>query len=74
MGNGDEVRKMIDLSVNAYVNGKADEANEICKMDDKVDILYESIFSDMLKTLKEEKIESNLGAEILFIAKYIERI
>lgn len=69
-----EVRKMIGLSVNAYINGKADEANKICKMDDKVDILYENVFSDMLKTLKEGEIESNLGTEILFIAKYIERI
>lgn len=70
----DEVIKMINLAVNAYVSGKSYEANKICKMDDKVDILYENIFSDMLKSLKKDEIECNLGTEILFIAKYIERI
>ena len=70
----EKVRKMIDLSINAYIKRDYKEAYEICKMDDEVDELYRSIFKEMIKLIKDENIESDAVAQLLFVAKYLERI
>lgn len=70
----EKVRKMIDMSVNAYVNRNVDEAYEICKIDDEVDVLYRNIFGGMMEIIKENKAESDSVAQLLFVAKYLERI
>ncbi len=70
----EKVRKMINMAVNAYVNRNIDEAYEICKMDDTVDELYRRIFGGMMKIIKDEEVKSDAVAQLLFIAKYLERI
>ena len=70
----EEVRKMINLSVNAYIRRDYEAAYEICKMDDAIDELYNNIFNAMLKLMRRENIQCDVVAQLLFIAKYLERI
>lgn len=70
----DILRKMIKKSLKAFVEGDLDEAYEICKMDDKVDVLYRGLFSDMLRKMAKDETIINKGAQILFASKYLERV
>lgn len=70
----EQVRKMIDLSINAYIERDVDKAYEICKMDDNVDIIYRRIFSDILSIIKVDDSKKEETAQLLFVAKYLERI
>lgn len=70
----ERVRKMIDLSINAYIEIDVDKAYEICAMDDRVDELYRGIFSNILKNIKVDESKVNSSAQLLFVAKFLERI
>ena len=65
---------MIGKSIEAFMSGNVDDAYEICKMDDKVDILYRALFTDMLKKMSKDETMINRGAQILFASKYLERV
>ncbi len=65
---------MIGKSIEAFVDGNVEEAYEICKMDDKVDILYRGLFAEMLKKMAKDETMINRGAQILFASKYLERV
>ena len=70
----EKVRKMVALSIDAYIELDEESAYEICKMDDEIDSLYRNVFENLLKTFKEEDIKANSYARLLFVAKYLERI
>lgn len=70
----DIVNNMIKLSIEAYVNGDDKAAYEICHMDDRVDAIYQGMFSIVLKKMGNETEMINQGTQILFASKYLERI
>lgn len=70
----DIVNNMIKLSIEAYVNGDEKAAYEICRMDDRVDAIYQGMFSIVLKKMGNESEMINQGTQILFASKYLERI
>lgn len=70
----DILRKMINKSIEAFVKGDVEAAYEICKMDDEVDIIYRTMFGDMLKKMAKDESLVNKGAQILFTSKYLERV
>lgn len=70
----EKIRKMISLATNAYVNIDEEQAYEICKMDDEIDSLYKTIFESTLKNVKLEEVRANKNAQLLFVAKYLERV
>lgn len=70
----EKIRKMISLATNAYVNIDEEQAYEICKMDDKIDSLYKTIFESTLKNVKLDEVRANKNTQLLFVAKYLERV
>lgn len=70
----EKIRKMISLATNAYVNIDEEQAYEICKMDDEIDYLYKTIFESTLKNVKLDEVRANKNAQLLFVAKYLERV
>ena len=68
------VRKMINLSINAFIERDVEKAYEICKMDDQVDDLYRGIFKAIIKNIVKDEGSSEETAQLLFVAKYLERI
>ncbi|MCF0148388.1 MAG: phosphate signaling complex protein PhoU [Clostridium sp.] len=70
----DIVNNMIKLSIEAYINGDEKAAYEICRMDDRVDAIYQGMFNIVLKKMGNESEMINQGTQILFASKYLERI
>lgn len=70
----EKIRDMISLAINAYVNIDVEKAYEICKMDDEIDILYRTIFDSILKGITSDETKTHKCTQLLFVAKYLERI
>ncbi|HCW54156.1 MAG TPA: phosphate transport system regulatory protein PhoU [Clostridium sp.] len=69
-----KVRSMIKQSIEVYLQNDVDKAYKICEEDDKVDVLYKSLFENMIKRIHEKEDLINDGTQLLFIIKYLERI
>ena len=69
-----KVRSMIKRSIEAYLQRDVDMAYKICEEDDKVDVLYKSLFGKMIKRITEKEDLINDGTQLLFVIKYLERI
>lgn len=69
-----KVRSMIKRAVEAHLIRDVDTAYKICEEDDKVDILYKSLFGKMIKRITENPDLINDGTQLLFVIKYLERI
>lgn len=65
---------MINKAIEAFFNDDIEAAYEICKMDDQVDILYRSLFSQMFKKMAADEAMINKGTQVLFVSKYLERV
>ncbi|MCB2288216.1 phosphate signaling complex protein PhoU [Clostridium sp. CS001] len=65
---------MIRDSLDAYVAGDVTKAYEVCKRDDKVDIIYKEVFRELLKLMIEKPSTVNQATQFLFICKFLERI
>ena len=70
----DILSRMINMSIEAFVNGDIDMAYEICKLDDEVDTIYQALFKDHLKKMTKDESLVNKGTRILFVSKYLERM
>ena len=70
----DILSRMINMSIEAFVNGDIDMAYEICKLDDEVDTIYQALFKDHLKKMTKDENLVNKGTRILFVSKYLERM
>jgi phosphate transport system protein len=71
---GQIVMKMIRSALDAYVAADVDSAYETCKMDDDIDCLYKSIFTEMLTIMSNSKENINQITQLLFVCKYLERV
>lgn len=69
-----KVRSMIRESVGAYLKNDVNMAYKICEEDDKVDVLYKSLFEKMIRRIHEKEDLINDGTQLLFAIKYLERI
>lgn len=68
------VKKMIEQSLDSYVNADVEKAYEVCKMDDEVDEIYEQVFKELLVFMSSDPRLINQAAQFLFICKFLERI
>lgn len=66
--------EMVETVVRAYVNGDADLAQEVIKMDDKVDEYFNRVRKEVVDDVKNDKFTTKNSLDILMIAKYLERI
>lgn len=65
------VHKMIDLSIEAFINKDLNKAEEVEKMDDEVDDIYESYLASLIK---EKPTNLNCAVSATLILRYLERI
>ncbi|WP_294350825.1 phosphate signaling complex protein PhoU [uncultured Clostridium sp.] len=67
------VRGMIDEVVRAFIYKDVDSAIELYKKDKEVNYLYGKIFDDITAVIRE-KGTTGKTAQLLFVARYLERI
>lgn len=70
----DITQEMIKLSLDSFVNEDVELAEKTARMDEEVDKLYEAIFNDILNIIIENKKFTEQGTQLMFIARYLERI
>lgn len=65
---------MVRLALNAYVHRSTDEAATMIRLDDDVDHLYATIFSDLISLMQDRPEAAGQVGHLLFVANYIERV
>lgn len=71
---GEVVEKMIEGTLEAYVNMDVPLARQICHMDDEVDDLYEGIFDEVKEIMKVKPEVINQCCRFLIVSRLLERM
>lgn len=69
-----ETIKMVTDSIDAYVKRDIALADAVIKADDKVDALFNTVKSDLLQLIYEDRSNGEQALDLLMVAKYFERI
>lgn len=69
-----EVRTMVRLCLDSFVNGSERIARDVLSRDDLVDALKQKIFKDVLEILKKNPEDIESGLDLILIARNLERI
>jgi phosphate transport system protein len=67
-------RKMLGDALSAFVRGDAPLAREVCKRDDAVDSLHDSVFRILLTHMMEDQRVIGSGMELLLVSGNLERV
>ena len=65
---------MVKRSIDAFVNKDKKQAEEVCRSDDIVDNLFDTIKEELIEKIQENKSNGEQAIDLLMIAKYFERI
>jgi len=66
--------KMVNQSIDAYVNKDVELANQVIKHDDVIDDLFIKTKNDLINLIYDDKENGEQAMDLLMIAKYFERI
>lgn len=61
-------------SVEAFVNGNLEDAQEVIQADDIIDDLFNQVKEDLICMIKEESKNPDACVDVLMLAKYLEKI
>ena len=70
----DAVKKMVTMSIEAFVNKDISSAKEVLAFDDVVDEYFDNIKKELIEKLKNNQANGELILDLLMIDKYMERI
>jgi phosphate transport system protein len=68
------VQKMVKLSLDAFLNEDIKLAEEVAKMDQEVDDLYEKIVNEIILLISEDRTIAAQATKLMFVGRYLERI
>ncbi len=66
--------KMVTKSVDAFVKRDVALAEEVCRYDDVVDQLFDTVKNDLISLIRENVESGGQAVDLLMVAKYFERI
>ena len=66
--------KMVDLSVEAFLERDTKLTKEVFEIEDKVDSLYDEIFREVITYMMEDSKKIGIGINYMLVARYLERI
>lgn len=67
-------KQMVHDAIDSFVNGDVAKAEEVMKVDDQVDDLFNLVKEEVVSILKSSSENSDRCVDFLMIAKYFERI
>ncbi|MCX7643138.1 MAG: phosphate signaling complex protein PhoU [Armatimonadetes bacterium] len=70
----DMALNMVHNSIQAYINRDIELAIQVCRDDDKVDDLYESLFDELVGYMERDPSLVEQATYLLFVAYFLERI
>jgi len=68
------IEKMLKMALDSFIDRNIVSAAEICKLDDEVDALYKTVFSDLFSIMSKDSSTINQGTQFMMIASKLERI
>jgi len=66
--------KMVDLSVQAFLERDTRLIQEVFDTEDRVDSLYDEIFREVITYMMEDSKKIGIGINYMLVARYLERI
>ncbi|MCL7475306.1 MAG: phosphate signaling complex protein PhoU [ANME-2 cluster archaeon] len=70
----DNIRKMIDLDIDAIQNRDAGPTERLSPLDDVIDALYQTLYTELLNFMINDTTTIDDATDLLFVARYLERI
>jgi phosphate transport system protein len=67
-------QNMVRDVINAFVNGDADLAKNVCERDDQVDQLNNQIFRELLTYMLEDASTIHRAVDLILVGRHLERI
>jgi phosphate transport system protein len=67
-------KNMVKDVLDAFVNGDADLAREVCARDDQVDALNDQVFRELMTYMLAEPQTITRAVHLIIVSKYLERI
>jgi len=67
-------RQMVRDALNAFVNGDADLAKDVCQRDDQVDQLNDQIFRELLTFMMADPTTIPRAVDLILVGRHLERI
>ena len=67
-------RRMLGDALDAFIRADGALGREVCKADDQVDALHDSMFRILLTHMMENPHNIGQSAHLLFVAKNLERV
>jgi phosphate transport system protein len=67
-------RAMVRDALNAFVNGDADLAKDVCQRDDQVDQLNDQIFRELLTFMMADPATIPRAVDLILVGRHLERI
>jgi len=67
-------REMLSDALEAFIRGDTMAAREICRRDDRVDALHDSVFRIMLTHMMEDPQTIGAGVEVFLVSRNLERV
>ncbi len=67
-------RGMLSDAIDAFVRGDAEAGRDICRRDDKVDALHDSVFRILLTHMMEDPHMISTGMDLFLVSRNLERV
>jgi phosphate transport system protein len=67
-------REMLSDALEAFIRGDAQAGREVCRRDDKVDALHQSVFRILLTHMMEDPHTIGSGMELFLVSRNLERV
>jgi phosphate transport system protein len=67
-------REMLSDALEAFIRGDAAAGREVCRRDDKVDALHQSVFRILLTHMMEDPHTIGTGMELFLVSRNLERV
>lgn len=66
--------RMVDTSIEAFVQRNAESVRNIMEVDDDVDRMHDEIFADLVRRMGDRSLDTESGARYILVSRYLERI
>ncbi len=71
---GDIAKEMLQKAIQSFVNNDRRLAEEVCRMDEELDLLHREVFKTVISEIHKEEVDSNQYILAMSLSRYIERI
>lgn len=66
--------RMIETSVNAFVQRQVEPVRDIVRTDDAIDALHDEVFQELVEKMSDQSVAPRVGAQLILINRYFERL